>query len=150
MPASTITSEPGTTGTKRFNPMTPASDARPTASVSPSMDPRLVTTSQTCSKKSPEPFSIPSSLGTWPIMIVSARPTMKPLITGSEMKLARNPSRRMPARSAAMPVAIASAAVIATNSSPLGATRSATVAAESAAVADIGPTMRWRELPNAA
>ena len=28
-----------------------------------------------------------------------------------------------------------------------GATRSATVAADSAAVADIGPTIRWRELP---
>ena len=36
---------------------------------------------------------------------------------------------------------------------PMSATAAlsaATVAADSAAVADIGPTMRWRELPNAA
>ncbi len=76
---------------------------------------------------------------------------MKPLITGSEMKLARNPSRRSPARHAAIPTATASAAVAAANAaaSP-GATTSATVAADSAAVADMGPTTRCRELPNAA
>ena len=45
------------------------------------------------------------------MMIVNARPTMKPLITGSGMKLARKPSRRRPASSAEIPVAIASAAV---------------------------------------
>ena len=83
-------------------------------------------------------------------MIVSASPTMKPLITGSEMKLARKPSRSRPAISAASPVAIASAAVIATNRRRPPATSDATVAAESAAVADIGPTTRWRELPSAA
>ena len=31
------------------------------------------------------------------MMIVRARPMMKPLSTGSEMKLARNPSRSNPA-----------------------------------------------------
>jgi hypothetical protein len=83
-------------------------------------------------------------------MIVSASPTMKPLITGSEMKLARNPSRSAPAISAAIPVVMASAAVIVMNVSPSRATTSATVAADSAAVADIGPVTRWRELPSAA
>ncbi len=84
------------------------------------------------------------------MMIVSASPTMKPLITGSEMKLARKPSRSSPAISAASPVVIASAAVIAANlPSPTG-TIEATVAADSAAVADIGPATRWRELPSAA
>ena len=43
------------------------------------------------------PLSMPNSFGTWPMMIVSARPTMKPLSTGSEMKLARKPSRSSPA-----------------------------------------------------
>jgi hypothetical protein len=47
-------------------------------------------------------------------------------------------------------VASASAVVIATNTPPPGATNWAAVAADSAAVADIGPTMRWRELPKAA
>ena len=84
------------------------------------------------------------------MMIVSASPTMKPLITGSEMKLARNPKRNSPASSAASPVVIASAAVIAAKRSlPIG-TSAATVAADSAAVADIGPTISWRELPSAA
>lgn len=41
-------------------------------------------------------------------------------------------------------MASASAVVIATNAPPPGATNWATVDADSAAVADIGPTMRWR------
>jgi hypothetical protein len=82
--------------------------------------------------------------------MMSASPTMKPLITGSEMNDARKPSRSSPPISAARPVAIASPAVIATNfESPTG-TIDATVAALSAAVADIGPAIRWRELPSAA
>ena len=67
------------------------------------VSPRLPSRSQSCSKKSPSPFSTPKSFGTWPTMIVSARPTMKPLSTGSEMKLARKPSRSSPATSATMP-----------------------------------------------
>jgi len=101
-------------------------------------------------KKSPDEPETPSSLGTWPMMMVNANPMMKPLSTGSEMKLAKKPRRRSPASSAATPVVIASAAVKAAKSWLAGATRSATVAAESAAVADIGPTTRWRELPNSA
>ena len=84
------------------------------------------------------------------MMIVSASPTMKPLITGSEMKFARKPSRRTPASSAEIPVDIASAAVIVMKRSPPTGTSAATVAADSAAVADIGPTTSWRELPSAA
>ena len=82
-------------------------------------------------------------------MIVSASPTMKPFSTGSEMKFARKPSRSRPASSAARPVAIASAAVIAAKRSlPRGTLGD--VAADSAAVAAIGPVTSWRELPNAA
>ena len=75
---------------------------------------------------------------------------MNPLSTGSEMKLARNPSRSSPAISAASPVAIASPAVSAANRPLPTGTNAATVAADSAAVAAIGPTTSWRELPNAA
>ena len=56
-------------------------------------------TPHSCSKKSPSSFSMPNSFGTWPMMIVRARPMMKPLSTGSEMKLARNPRRSSPAPS---------------------------------------------------
>lgn len=84
------------------------------------------------------------------MMIVNARPTMNPFITGSEMKLARKPSRNRPAIRAASPVVIASPAVSATNLLlPVGA-NDATVAADSAAVAAIGPVTSWRELPSAA
>jgi hypothetical protein len=83
-------------------------------------------------------------------MIVSASPTMKPLSTGSEMKPARKPRRSSPAASAAIPVVSASAAVSVTYSGLPWVARSATAAADSAAVADIGPTTRWRELPNSA
>ena len=89
--------------------------------------------------------------GSVPTMIVSARPTMKPLSTGSEMKLARNPSRSRPATSAATPTHERQAPRSAwANASPLPATTSPTTAAESAAVAAIGPRPDWRELPKAA
>lgn len=110
----------------------------------------MPTTSTSFSKKSPEPEETPNSFGTWPMMIVSASPMMKPFRTGSEIRLARKPSRSTPASRAAIPVVIASAAVKAAKFWAWGATRSATVAAESAAVADIGPTIRCLELPKAA
>ena len=63
----------------------------PTDQRAPCVSPRLPRKSQSCRKKSPSPFSTPNSFGTWPMMIVSARPMMKPFSTGSEMKLARKP-----------------------------------------------------------
>ena len=75
---------------------------------------------------------------------------MNPLSTGSEMKPARKPSRHRPATSAAIPVTIARAAVRVTNAGWPCVAKSATAAADSAAVADIGPTIRWRELPKIA
>jgi hypothetical protein len=77
------------------------------------------------------------------MMMVRARPTMKPFSTGSEMKLARNPSRARPAASARMPVVMARVAAKA-------AKRPLLPAADRAAVAAIGPTTRCLELPNAA
>ena len=83
-------------------------------------------------------------------MIVRARPMMNPFNTGSEMKLARNPSRRRPAISAMTPVTRASAIVTETKSSVPWAAYGATAAADSAAVAAIGPTTRCFELPKTA
>ena len=39
-----------------------------------------------------EPIIALGYLKRWPITIVSAKPTMNPFRTGSEMKLARNPA----------------------------------------------------------
>jgi hypothetical protein len=68
---------------------------------------------------------------------------MKPFMTGSEMKLATNPSR-------SRPVVSASVTVRAANTLARPAARSPTAAADRAAVPAIGPTTRCFELPNAA
>ena len=83
-------------------------------------------------------------------MIVSASPTTKPLSTGSEISDARKPSRSRPATSAAAPMHSASTIVIWVKASLFALTTSPTVAADSAAVAAIGPVTRWRELPSSA
>jgi hypothetical protein len=66
------------------------------------------------------------------------------------MKLARNPSRHNPATRARTPTMRARAAVKAANSSGRFPARLATAAADRAAVADIGPTIRRCELPRRA
>ena len=83
--------------------------ARPATSSHSS--PRWATTCRSWRKKPPSPLLMPNSFGTWPMMIVRARPTMKPLSTGSEIRLARNPSAGRPPSSASTPVVMASAAV---------------------------------------
>ncbi|KZM37269.1 hypothetical protein OJAG_00160 [Oerskovia enterophila] len=75
---------------------------------------------------------------------------MKPLSTGSEMNEARKPRRAMPATRHSTPVTSATAVVSATNVASSPGRNAATTLADSAAVADMGPTIRWRELPNAA
>jgi hypothetical protein len=109
-----------------------------------------VITPQVCWKKSPSDFGIPKNFGTWPIRMVRARPTMNPFNTGSEMNDAMNPSRSRPASRPRIPVTMASAAVKATYRVESPPANGATLAADRAAVADIGPTTRCRELPAAA
>ena len=124
--------------------------AAPTSRVSVWVSPRCVISPQVCSKKSPSDFGTPKNFGTCPIMIVSASPTMKPFNTGSEMNEAMKPSRSRPASRPAIPVTTARAAVSATYNAESPPANGATVAADRAAVADIGPTTRCRELPAAA
>lgn len=75
---------------------------------------------------------------------------MNPLSTGSEMKEATKPSRIKPASRPTRPVAIARTADSAMYLPPSAPASGVTIAADSAAVADIGPTTRYRELPTAA
>ena len=144
------TSDAGSAGTALRRPRTPARERSPTSTVAPLASPRLVTMCQSFSKKSPEPLLMPRRAGTWPTMIVSARPTMKPFSTGSEMRLATKPRRARPATRPMTPAVIASAIVSSVNLGVPCVAITATVAAESAAVADIGPTTRCLELPKAA
>ena len=63
----------------------------------------------------------------------------------------RDESRRMnPASNPTSPVTIANAADSAMNRPSFPEANGAIIAADNAAVADIGPTIRWRELPAAA
>ena len=55
-----------------------------------------MTSQSFCEEVAARPWRRRRASGSWPTMIVSARPTMKPLSTGSEMKLARKPSRSTP------------------------------------------------------
>ncbi|AOT62291.1 hypothetical protein A4G23_05186 [Streptomyces rubrolavendulae] len=150
MPSATATSEPGTAGAALRRTRIRARPPAPTRAVRPLVAPRSPTRVHTFSKKSPGPPLRPSSFGSWPAMIVSARPTMKPFITGSETKDARKPRRSAPPRSAAPPTVRARAAVIAAKRAPEPSAASPTTAADSAAVAAIGPTTRCAELPRAA
>ena len=75
---------------------------------------------------------------------------MKPLSTGPEMNDARNPSRASPAARAISPATSASPAESWVKSAPVRAAMSPTAAADSAAVAAIGPTTRCLDEPNAA
>jgi hypothetical protein len=81
-------------------------------------------------------------------MIVSARPMMKPLSTGSEMNEAMKPSRSRPARTQSPPTTIASAAVVVAKSAPPPCAMSPTTLAERAAVPDMVATTRCREEPS--
>ena len=110
----TTTSEPGTSGSQRFRASTKIRLNTPTRRSSTLVSGRCLITPHNCSKKLPGVFSTPSSFGTWPMMIVKARPTMKPLSTGSEIKDATNPNRSSPASTPATPVQIASAVLSAT------------------------------------
>ena len=148
--ATTTTIIAGIRGARCSSARISASEPTPTATLAPCASPRCLITPQICWKKLPWTPWIPSSFDSWPEMIVSAIPMMKPLSTGSEISVATKPSRNSPATKAARPVAIASAAVSAAAFVPPCVTNWAIAPADSAAVADIGPVTRCRELPKAA
>ena len=75
---------------------------------------------------------------------------MKPFSTGSEMKLARNPRRNMPAEQRQHPGGDGERGGEGGRVLRAAGGEVATAAADRAAVADIGPTIRCRELPNSA
>ena len=91
---------------------------------------------------------MPSRAGTWPMMIVRARPMMKPLSTGSEMNEAMKPNLSTPASAQSTPMTSASAAVVEANSASPCCAAPATTLAERAAVPDMVATTRCREDPS--
>jgi hypothetical protein len=92
--------------------------------------------------RSPGGFSMPSSVGSSPTMIVSVRPNTNPVTIGFDRNSATHARR-----SSTAPVAIARAAVIAMacRGSPLP--MSATSDPDTIATVDAGPTISSREDP---
>ena len=113
-------------------PMTTTSESNPIARVVGVGVPEVGRGSQPCLLEEVALTSLDAEeLGELSTMMVRARPMMNPLSTGSEMKLAMNPRRRIPARSAIAPVTKARTMVKARNS-PSSVVRSATIDAERA------------------
>jgi len=150
LPKTTAASGAGTTGANLRSTRTIASDTSPTSRVIQLVWPSLVTKVHSCWKKSPDPFSTPTSFGSWPAMIGQRQADDEALRHRPGDEVATNPSRASPAASASTPVVRASVTVSAANTPALPAAVSPTAAADSAAVAAIGPTTRRLELPNAA
>jgi hypothetical protein len=94
--------------------------------------------------------SAPSKVWTWSKAMTMAEPTVKPLITGREKKLARKPMRSAPHNSSMAPDTSASwAASTVASDEPAGASGPMTAAVISETMA-IGPTDCVMLLPNSA
>ena len=77
---------------------------RATISVSQCISPNPRPRARMVGKKGPFGTGMPSTLPNWPTRMSTPTPALKPVSTGSEMKLARNPRRRMAARRRKTPV----------------------------------------------
>ncbi len=94
---------------------------------------------------------MPRSFGTWSITITTPMPALKPVRTGSEMKFATNPRRRMRAASRIAPVSAASIAVApAMLASGFAWATSPRAAAERIAMVVVVLTLSVREEPSSA
>ena len=101
----------------------------------------------------PSGFSTPNSLFSCPTATKTARPITKPSMTGLDRNWVTNPSRSIPATRNTSPVTSTNAAALAAYvpgsvaSPAVAITAVVTEDASSAAVADVGPTDRCREVP---
>ena len=93
----------------------------------------------------------PISLGTWSRTMTSAIPALKPINTGSEMKLAMKPNRRSEARSRIAPTRRVSVAEVFINDagSPAETTWASWAAARMASVVVV-LTLSGRDVPSSA
>ena len=102
----------------------------------------------------PSGLGTPNSLFSCPTATNMARPTTKPSITGLLKNWVMKPKRAIPATRNTSPVTSTKAAAYAwyESGSPVLAAVATSVAAtddaSSAAVADVAPTWRWRDVPS--
>jgi hypothetical protein len=81
-------------------------------------------------------------------MMVSPRPNMKPTWTPVAMKRDTNPMRSQPSPISATPTSMASTAERSANRCGSPMATGATIAAEMAAVEEVGLTISCRQVPN--
>ncbi len=146
-----MTSGAGTFGTKLLRPRSSTSIA--TASINVGIDVlgKLWNSATRFSRNVPFVKCTPSSFGTWSSTITTPMPALKPDSTGSEMKLARKPSRSTDASASMMPTISASvaAAVNSMAGSPFGTT-TASSAPVKIAIVVVVVTLSTREVPSTA
>ena len=125
--------------------------AIPTARVGSDVSGMACTIASRLWKKVPLGKWMPSSLGTWSSTMTSPIPALKPISTGSEMKLATKPSRSSEASRRMAPtrkVSVAEA-LIKDAGSPSGATWPSWAAARMASVVVV-LTLSGRDVPTTA
>ncbi len=134
--AATTSSGAGARGTKRSNATSAPIVRPPTAIVISEACGRPCTIAARLWKNPPFVKCMPSSLGSWSVTITSAMPALNPIRTGSEMKLARKPSRRIDASTRMPPTSRprVAVAVMSAAASPPGTARSSAVETRIASV----------------
>ncbi|MDT4854921.1 hypothetical protein FQZ97_892490 [compost metagenome] len=93
---------------------------------------------------------IPSNFGIWSTTMTIPMPALNPTNTGSEMKLATNPSRRRPASTRIAPTSNASVAAAVRRAAGVPDETSASAAPARMAMVVVVLTLRGREVPNRA
>jgi hypothetical protein len=91
---------------------------------------------------------MPSTLGSWPTAMVSPSPNMKPVCTLKARNWETKPSRKRPSRANVAPITRARVAERATKRTGSPAAIVPTMAAEMAAVDDVGETISCRDVPS--
>ena len=135
-PAITARSGAGECGLKRSMPMMSASMMSESTRVGTETSDRSRAMETILCRNPPLSKCCPSSLGTWSTTITAPMPALKPVNTGSEIKLAIKPNRRTAASISMAPTSSARVAAAAMYSPavPFGATSASSVAVRIAMV----------------
>jgi hypothetical protein len=124
---------------------------RATANVGHESSGTCVTIEATSRKKPSLWIWMPSSLGNWSATITKPTPALNPVSTGSEMKLARKPKRRMRAAMSIKPTSSERVADATRGLSPGSALSASPIAvAHRIAIGVVVLTLSTRELPRTA
>ncbi len=151
MPSATASSGAGDFGRKRLAKAMTAKVPRATPSVAHDSSGTCATIETTSRKKPSLWMWMPSSLGNWSTTMTKPTPALNPVSTGSEMKLARKPSRSTRAAISIKPTSSDSVAAAVSGASVGSARRASPMAAaHRIAIGVVVLTESRRELPSSA